>query len=104
MLWRWRLGLGLAMLDGLWAFSALSTERAAHPVSNVEMVQPILWIFAHLPAVALGSIFIKLPQAADAALPSTAIWIFGLLGALQFALLGFVLGWWLDRRKAQRLA
>ena len=101
-LWRWRLGLGLAGLDSLWAWVALSTERQAHAVSNVEMLQPILWIFIHLPAVALGSLFVKLPPAPEAAMPPAALWIFGFLGTLQAAALGLLLGWWMDKRKAQR--
>ncbi len=93
---RWLPAL-LACLDGAWALSALATSAPAKLTSTVSMINPVVWIFLHLPAALLGSLpWQHLPQ--DAPLPAAQLWLIGALGMAQTAALAW---WWaghMDRR------
>jgi hypothetical protein len=94
---RWQIWIPLAigLLDLAWAYSALNVPQGSNAASSVSMINATVWIFLHVPAALLNSMFFeKGPQMTQAELI-----LLGALGALQMAALGFWLGKYLEKKR-----
>lgn len=86
--------LGLGLADLAWSLKALAPPPAANETATVGMINTVVYIFLHLPAVLLGSLPFGNSPAAGQALSNPERALIGILGAAQMA----ALSWWLARR------
>lgn len=99
--WSFRFALGLAVLDALWAYSALvAVSGPTNPGASVSMINPMIWIFMHFPAAWLASLPFGPQPPSGAPLPVGELWLLAGLGVAQMAALGWWLGRRLDRKRA----
>ncbi|MES2200970.1 MAG: hypothetical protein V4498_01830 [candidate division FCPU426 bacterium] len=95
--WRLRLALSFGLFDALWAADALRLSASTQDASTVRMINVVVWIFLNLPAALLASIPFGGMTSENAPVPSTQLILMGALGAIQFFLMGWLLGRWMDK-------
>ena len=97
--WQLRLPLILVLADLAWIFSALAPQTAANPAAGVGMSNSVVWIFLHLPAVALGGMAFDASPSQAGPLPKAEMILIGFLGLAQMGALAWWAGRMLDKKR-----
>ena len=100
----WQGATLLTLFDLVWCVQAFG-QQPSHATSTVSLASLVLWVYLHLPAALLASLFLKpsgvFEQLASMPLPWWALASFAGLGLAEtFGLSYGLLAWWKGRLSA----